>query len=208
MIIIKAIAGSCCLSFLLSSFAFGQPTQQKLSLTQEQASHFAGLALKCVRKEYPNKPDHTINDESDVRNPRAMHPSFYGCLDWHSTVHGHWMLVHLLRLFPNLPDQFLHGRTRARIERAECFVHQQHLRLHHERLRNRRRMCHHVRPFCGIAKPRRPADTPDAESSPHRRGDAEILKGFVANRGRHSLRETRLPYRSGLSGGPHPNPPA
>lgn len=74
------------------------------SLTQVEASHFAALALKCIQKEYPNKPDHTINDDSDVRNPRAMHPAFYGCLDWHSTVHGHWMLVHLLRLFPNLPE--------------------------------------------------------------------------------------------------------
>jgi hypothetical protein len=74
------------------------------SLTQAEASHFAKLALKCVQKEYPNKPDHTINDGDDVRSPRAMHPAFYGCFDWHSTVHGHWMLVHLLRLFPNLPE--------------------------------------------------------------------------------------------------------
>ena len=76
----------------------------QLSLTQSQASHFASLALKCIQKEYPNKPDHTINDAADVRSPRDMHPAFYGCLDWHSTVHGHWMLVHLLKLFPNLPE--------------------------------------------------------------------------------------------------------
>ena len=75
-----------------------------LSLTQTEASHFVKLALKCVTKEFPNKPDHTINDSSDVRGPRAMHPSFYGCFDWHSTVHGHWMLVRLLRLFPDLPE--------------------------------------------------------------------------------------------------------
>jgi len=77
---------------------------QSSSLTQSQASHFASLAVKCIQKEYPNKPDHTINDSADVRSPREMHPAFYGCLDWHSTVHGHWMLVHLLRLFPNLPE--------------------------------------------------------------------------------------------------------
>ena len=74
------------------------------SLGQSQASHFAALALKCIQKEYPNKPDHTINDGDDVRNPKTMHPAFYGCFDWHSTVHGHWMLVHLLRLFPDLPE--------------------------------------------------------------------------------------------------------
>ena len=81
-----------------------QAKQDQISLTQTEASHFASLALKCVSKEYPNKPDHTINDANDVRSPRAMHAAFYGCYDWHSSVHGHWMLVHLLRLFPALPE--------------------------------------------------------------------------------------------------------
>ena len=89
----------------LSSFAAAQQRKaDQLSLTQTDASHFAGLALKCVRKEYPNKPDHTINDAADVRSPRAMHGAFYGCFDWHSSVHGHWMLVHLLRLFPAMRE--------------------------------------------------------------------------------------------------------
>ena len=79
-------------------------TTSHISLTQTEASHFASLAMKCIRKEYPNKPDHTINDGDDVRSPRAMHPAVYGCFDWHSTVHGHWMLVHLLRLFPAMPE--------------------------------------------------------------------------------------------------------
>src|SRR6476660_6689458 len=73
-------------------------------LTRSEASHFAQLALKCVTREYPNKPDHTINDANDIKSPRVMHPSFYGCYDWHSSVHGHWMLVRLLRLFPGLPE--------------------------------------------------------------------------------------------------------
>jgi hypothetical protein len=75
-----------------------------LSLTQSQASHFAGLALKCVSREYPNKPEHVMNDGRDVDNPKKLHPAFYGCFDWHSSVHGHWMLVRLLRTFPNLPE--------------------------------------------------------------------------------------------------------
>jgi hypothetical protein len=74
------------------------------SLTQAQASHFAALALKCVAKEYPNKPEHVMNDGRDVDNPRKLHPAFYGCYDWHSSVHGHWMLVRLLRTFPSLPE--------------------------------------------------------------------------------------------------------
>lgn len=75
-----------------------------VSLTQAQASHFAQLALKCVTREYPNKPEHVLNDPADVQSPKSLHPAFYGCFDWHSSVHGHWMLVHLLRLFPDLPE--------------------------------------------------------------------------------------------------------
>jgi hypothetical protein len=76
----------------------------ELSLTQSQASHFAQLALKCVRKEYPNKLDHTMNDADEVSSPKTLHPAFYGCFDWHSTVHGHWMLVHLLKTFPGIGE--------------------------------------------------------------------------------------------------------
>jgi hypothetical protein len=71
----------------------------------EQASHFAKLALKGIQKEYPNKPGDVLNHERDVQSPRAMHPAFYGCFDWHSSVHGHWMLARLLRLFPDLPEK-------------------------------------------------------------------------------------------------------
>jgi hypothetical protein len=75
-----------------------------LVLNQEQATRFAGLALGCIGREYPNHPGHVINESSDVKSPRALHPAFYGCFDWHSAVHGHWMLLHLLRRFPNLPQ--------------------------------------------------------------------------------------------------------
>jgi hypothetical protein len=74
------------------------------SFTEKQASHFAALALKCVSREFPNKPEHVINNASEVTSPKALHPSFYGCYDWHSSVHGHWMLVRLLKSFPNLPE--------------------------------------------------------------------------------------------------------
>src|SRR6266852_8631030 len=93
------------LIFTVSHHALAQQRKlDQLTLTQPEASHFASLALKCVRKEYPNKLDHVNNDAADVRSPRAMHGSFYGCFDWHSSVHGHWMLVHLLRLFPDMPE--------------------------------------------------------------------------------------------------------
>ena len=73
-------------------------------LTQEQASKFANLAFKGVTTEYPNKPDHVLNDGADVKSPRSLHPAFFGSFDWHSSVHSHWMLVRLLRMFPELPE--------------------------------------------------------------------------------------------------------
>ena len=76
----------------------------RLAFSREQASNFVRLALKGIRREYPNKPDHVLNSVADVKGPRELHPAFYGCLDWHSSVHGHWMLMRLLRLFPDLPE--------------------------------------------------------------------------------------------------------
>jgi hypothetical protein len=99
--------------FVIALFALGavstiaqvnKSRSQDVSLTQSQGSHFARLALKCVAKEYPNKPEHVMNDAREVQSPRTLHPAFFGCYDWHSSVHGHWMLVRLLRMFPNLPE--------------------------------------------------------------------------------------------------------
>jgi Protein of unknown function (DUF2891) len=65
------------------------------------AERFAKLALACVQKEYPNKISHVLNSDADVASPRKLTPAFYGCYDWHSSVHGHWLLARLLRSFPN-----------------------------------------------------------------------------------------------------------
>lgn len=81
-----------------------ETSSQTLRLDTQHASHFARLALKCVSKEFPNKPEHVMNGGADVLNPKVLHPAFYGCYDWHSSVHGHWMLVRLLRRFPSLPE--------------------------------------------------------------------------------------------------------
>ena len=61
------------------------------------APRFAGLALAGIRREYPNKIDHVVNGPAQLGSPRELHPAFYGCYDWHSSVHGHWLLVRLLR---------------------------------------------------------------------------------------------------------------
>ena len=74
-------------------------------LSAEQVSAFAKLALANIHTEYPNKPGNVVWDEASVRTPRAMHPAFYGCFDWHSSVHGHWMLIRLLKDYPDHPMQ-------------------------------------------------------------------------------------------------------
>jgi hypothetical protein len=75
-----------------------------ITLTPEIASKFARLALGHVAREYPNKLDHVLSGPGDARGPRELHPVFYGSFDWHSCVHGYWLLARLLRRFPTLPD--------------------------------------------------------------------------------------------------------
>jgi hypothetical protein len=69
-------------------------------LTPELAERFARIALGHVEREYPNKLDHVLDGPEDARGPRDLHPIFYGSFDWHSCVHGHWLLARLLALCP------------------------------------------------------------------------------------------------------------
>ncbi len=91
--------------------ATGAP--DRMILTEERAAVLAGLALRCIQTEYPNKLSHVLNGDADARTPRELHPAFFGCFDWHSAVHGHWMLVRILRLFPALPGA---GRIRQALD--------------------------------------------------------------------------------------------
>src|SRR5882724_587817 len=79
------------------------PSLHAADFDSKAADRFANLALACVHKEYPNKIAHNLNSDKDVKPPRALTPAFYGCYDWHSSVHGHWLLVRLARLFPQAP---------------------------------------------------------------------------------------------------------
>jgi hypothetical protein len=99
------ILAACPLSNARGVNVATQTAKKALVLDQQRGSHFARLALKCVRKEFPNKPEHVMNDAGDLKSPETLHPAFYGCYDWHSSVHGHWMLVRLLRTFPTLPEE-------------------------------------------------------------------------------------------------------
>ena len=77
----------------------------KPNLNLEEANRLAQLPLHCMNIEYPNKLNQTIGSDNDLQSPKALHPAFYGCFDWHSAVNGHWSLVSLLRQFPGINDR-------------------------------------------------------------------------------------------------------
>ena len=64
---------------------------------------FVAMALAGVHREYPNRIGHLLRSDADVAPPRALTPAFYGCYDWHSAVHGHWLLARAARRFPEAP---------------------------------------------------------------------------------------------------------
>lgn len=97
---------------------------------REVLAPFAALALANITQEFPNKLDHTLNSAADVRAPRALHPVFYGSYDWHSAVHMHWLLVRLLRLYPDLSEaphiaaQFDQHFSAANVQVEVDYLHQ------------------------------------------------------------------------------------
>jgi hypothetical protein len=89
-------------------------------VTEDAASHFASLALACVHQEYPNHLSHTLLSDGDARPPRELNPAFYGCYDWHSAVHGHWLLAFVARRFPDAP---IAARARAALDETLTPAH-------------------------------------------------------------------------------------
>ena len=92
---------------VLATNIFSQHFKQvnnKYVLTTEGAAHLAALPLKCIQQEFPYKTGIVFSDSSLISHPKEYHPVFYGCFDWHSSAHGHWMLVRLLKQFPDIPQ--------------------------------------------------------------------------------------------------------
>jgi len=85
--------------FLVELAANAPP--EEVAFTEQHALRFVQLALDCAHREYPNKISHVLGSDADARPPRELTPAFYGCFDWHSAVHGHWLLARLLRVFPD-----------------------------------------------------------------------------------------------------------
>jgi len=97
---IKRIFASATVIIALAGTACAQESPGESRVDGEIAARFSRLALDCVHREYPNKIGHVLNEDADARTPSSLHPVFYGCFDWHSSVHGHWLLVRLMRTAP------------------------------------------------------------------------------------------------------------
>ena len=86
---------------LVSTLVTGAAPATASQADEALGARFAQLALDCVHREYPNKIAHVLHGDEDARPPRELTPAFYGCYDWHSSVHGHWLLARLARLYPD-----------------------------------------------------------------------------------------------------------
>ncbi|MBK8518610.1 MAG: DUF2891 domain-containing protein [Saprospiraceae bacterium] len=102
----KTIFTLLCSSLLFFYSCIDQNTKPtevaRVQLTNEMAETLSALPLKCLQKEFPNKLNQSLESKEEMGSPKDLHLAFFGCYDWHSSVHGHWMLVSLLKRFPNL----------------------------------------------------------------------------------------------------------
>jgi hypothetical protein len=116
------------LSFLVATDVLAQ------ELTLQQANHLATLPLKCLQQEYPNKLGQLLIDSTEIQSPKKLHPTFYGCFDWHSSVHGHWSLVYLLKKYPNLANkEQIIQKLKTNLSAANIQVEINYLNKKHEK---------------------------------------------------------------------------
>ena len=96
---------TCLIAVVLAIGMIARGTEARAAapLDEAAAARFANLALACVHLEYPNKISHTLRGADDVHSPQELTPAFFGCYDWHSSVHGHWLLARLAKTFPGTP---------------------------------------------------------------------------------------------------------
>ncbi len=113
------------IAILLTSCVYQAPNDdiqigtRKVSLVLDapQANRLAALPLKCLEQEYPNKLGQVLDNESELLSPKLLHPAFYGCFDWHSSVHGHWMLVRLIKEFPDMDQEKIRTQLAKRLSK-------------------------------------------------------------------------------------------
>lgn len=76
----------------------------RYTMSDAGASYFAQLSLGCVSKTYPHYFYKGFSEKVPSGSPKDLWPSFCGCYDWHSSVHNHWCMIKILKLFPNIAE--------------------------------------------------------------------------------------------------------
>jgi len=110
----------------------GEVSDPMTALSRDKAEYLYQFAFHCIDQEYPNKTGHTMADADDLATPSTLHPAFYGCLDWHSAVHGHWTLVKILTLYPQLEagdavrQKLARSLTRENILQEAAYFEREH----------------------------------------------------------------------------------
>ncbi len=105
LILLSVVLAMSCTTPEQSNMSKESKTNQSATETpkfdEKKAAYLHKFAFECIDKEYPNKLGHVLGDKSYLKTPKELHPAFYGCFDWHSSVHGHWTLVNILNKFPD-----------------------------------------------------------------------------------------------------------
>lgn len=133
----KLILISFTFLFLVQITSSQEGKEMKIpELSLEQATRLSKLPIKCMNTEYPNKLGQTLGGTEDLRSPKSLHPAFYGCFDWHSSVHGHWSLVSLLKQYPNIENadqirkNLLKNLTKENIEEEVQYFNGKHNKIY------------------------------------------------------------------------------
>lgn len=93
-----------------NSVAESLTKDQKITLTEDQAKGIFELPIHCLEVEYPNKLGQVLGSDADLKSPKTLRPIFYGCFDWHSSIHGFWSIIELMQQYPSLDNE---GKIRA-----------------------------------------------------------------------------------------------
>lgn len=101
----KFLSALILLVFLVTGTNAQSPNMMIPPFSIETASKFSSMAYSCITTEYPNKISHVLKSDADIASPVNLHPAFYGCFDWHSSVHGHWLLIKMIQTYPDLPQR-------------------------------------------------------------------------------------------------------
>lgn len=118
----------------LTAFLFITSLSFSQELTLQQANALAKLPIKCLQQEYPNKLSQLLADSTEIAGPKKLHPAFYGCFDWHSSVHGHWSLVYLIRKFPSLNNrQEIISKLKVNLSKENVLAEAAYLSKKHEK---------------------------------------------------------------------------